>query len=76
MYGIFYGAISFNNEIDKWNTCNVESMIHLFNNCKNFNQNLDSWDTSSLYKMDESFRYTMFNNTMIEKTKQYPSWYK
>ena len=76
MYGIFKGALSFNNKIQKWNTYKVESMIHLFNNCKSFNQNLDLWDTSSLYKMDDKFKYTIFNNTIIEKMKQYPSWYK
>ena len=45
---MFYGAVSFNQDISMWDTTNVEYMRRMFDGALSFNQNIDNWNISSL----------------------------
>ena len=44
--GMFYGATSFNQPLEKWNMSNVNDMGGMFAGAESFNQPLDAWDVS------------------------------
>lgn len=54
LYGVFYGATLFNQNIGNWDVSNVENFSSLFSNAAAFNQNIGNWVTSSA----TLFRYT------------------
>jgi surface protein len=37
---MFYNAISFNQDIEKWETGKVTDMSHMFHGAKSFNENI------------------------------------
>jgi len=45
---MFYGATSFNQPLDNWNTSNITTISYLFNGARNFNQDLSGWNISSI----------------------------
>ncbi|MCT7484174.1 BspA family leucine-rich repeat surface protein [Aliarcobacter cryaerophilus] len=50
-YGLFEGAQSFNQDLNRWDTSNVTNMKSMFNNAWNFNQDISSWDVSKVTNM-------------------------
>jgi len=46
MSGMFQGANSFNQPLNKWNVSNVTEMTGMFQGIESFNQSLDSWNLS------------------------------
>ena len=49
MGGMFKGAESFNQPLNKWNVSNVEYMGGMFYDASSFNQPLNNWNVSSVY---------------------------
>ncbi len=69
MRGMFAGAESFNQPLDKWNVSNVEYMLGMFQYAESFNQNINSWDVSNVEYTDG-----MFERSPLKKNP--PQWYK
>ena len=55
MKGVFYGASSFNQSINHWNTSNVTNMHEMFHGAESFNKPLNDWNTSNVTDMSEMF---------------------
>ena len=51
----FYNNLSFNYNINFWDTSNVTNMQGVFSHAKAFNQDISSWDTSSATTMENMF---------------------
>jgi surface protein len=56
MYGMFWYASSFNQNIGSWSVENVNEMGHMFTSASAFNQDIGAWDTSGVTSM-----YWMFH---------------
>ena len=52
---MFYGATSFNQEIDNWDVSNVTDMSGMFWNATSFNQDIGSWDVGRVTNMSYMF---------------------
>ena len=52
---VFYGDISFNEDISHWDTGNVTDMNHIFMNAYDFNQPIDNWNTENVTDMHRMF---------------------
>ena len=52
---MFYGATSFNQDINMWDTSNVVNMFDMFNGASAFNQPLGNWNTSNVANMNAMF---------------------
>ena len=62
MYGLFEDNISFNRNIDFWDTSNVTTMRQLFEGASSFDQPIGNWDISNLTNMESMFKEaTSFN---------------
>ena len=52
---LFSGASSFNQDLNNWDTSNINLMNGMFRNATNFNQDLSDWDTSNVTNMGAMF---------------------
>lgn len=60
--GIFYGATSFNQPLNKWNMVAFGQFNGMFNNARVFNQDISMWNTSNCWRMANLFlRAAAFN---------------
>lgn len=52
---MFFGANSFNYDINNWDVSNVTNMQYMFSYAFAFNQNLNEWDVSNVTNMEGMF---------------------
>ncbi|WP_232475300.1 DUF285 domain-containing protein, partial [Brachyspira pilosicoli] len=57
---MFNGCINFNQDLNSWNTSNVENMHGMFYDAKNFNQPLNNWKVNKVIDMSEMFSKSGF----------------
>ncbi len=55
MANMFYGAGSFNSNVNSWDVSHVENISGVFANASAFNQPLNSWNTGSVTNMEGVF---------------------
>ncbi len=55
MQGLFEDNVSFNSNINFWDTANVTTMQNMFKNAEAFNQDIGRWDTSNVTHMGFMF---------------------
>lgn len=55
MYGMFWGASSFNQPIGSWNVARVTDMNFMFKDAKSFSQPLNGWNVANVVEMGEIF---------------------
>ena len=55
MWGIFWDAISFNQDIGNWNISNLNKMRQMFDGATSFNQDIGDWNTFNVEDMAEMF---------------------
>ncbi len=51
MYGLFCGATSFNQPLNKWDVSKVTDMSWMFGGATSFNQPLNNWNVSNVSSM-------------------------
>ena len=66
MICMFYGAYSFNQNINSWNVSKVENMTGMFFECKKFNQPLNNWNVYNVKEMSGMFSSAENFNQSIE----------
>jgi surface protein len=65
MYGMFYSATAFNQDISAWNVSAVTDMGCMFYSATAFNQDISAWNVSAVTNMDYMFcRATVFNQDL------------
>ena len=65
MIGTFYGATTFNQPLDNWDTSKVKDMSYMFYYARFFNGSLNDWDTSNVTNMEKLFYgATSFNQPL------------
>ena len=55
MYGMFWSAHSFNQNIGGWSVENVYEMGQMFNSASSFNQNIGGWSVDNVRDMHRMF---------------------
>jgi surface protein len=56
MYGLFWNATAFNQNIGNWDVSNVTNMGEMFYGASAFNQNICNWDVSKVTNMRQLFK--------------------
>ena len=64
MYGMFLGAISFNQPLNAWNVSQVKNMDAIFDTAISFNQPLNDWNVSQVTEMITMFGNATFNQPL------------
>jgi len=60
---MFFGAVSFNEDIDDWDVSNITDMSWMFSESQ-FNQGLNAWDVSNVTDMSWMFSQSHFNQNI------------
>ena len=55
-YSMFDGALSFNQDLSRWNVSKLENASFLFTNTHAFRQDISMWDTSSAVSLSGMFK--------------------
>lgn len=55
MGGMYYGAISFNQDLSSWDVSRVRNMNCMFKDAKSFNHDLSSWNVENVSTMNHMF---------------------
>lgn len=66
---MFYGASSFNADLNGWNVSNVKYMNYMFAYAAEFNSDLDQWKVENVITMEAMFNYASKFNGNIENWK-------
>ena len=65
LYGMFYGASNFNQDISNWDLSTITNIMFLFYSASDFNQPLNDWNTSNVTNMYRAFSgATSFNQPL------------
>jgi surface protein len=67
MFRMFFGAKTFNQNINMWDVSNVDSMAGMFKHATQFNSPLNSWDVSNVKDMYIMFREANNFNQPLDK---------
>ena len=69
MYGLFWGATTFNRNLGAWDTSKVENMMRMFDRARSFDNegsnSIGTWTVSSVIKMNLML-FLVFRITHLE----------